>query len=101
MSDICDKCGLPKDICICDTIAKEKQVIKIYTSRRRYRKFITIVEGLDKSVDSKQILKELKTKLACGGTLKDNTIELQGNHKGKVKPLLMKMGFSNEQIEVS
>ena len=101
MDKICEKCGLPKDLCVCETIAKEKEKIKIYNVRRRYGKFSTIVEGIGKDVDSKRILKELKTKLACGGTLKGNTIELQGNHKDKVKPILVKLGFTEDQIEVS
>jgi translation initiation factor 1 len=56
---------------------------------------------MSKDVDKKKIIKELKTKLACGGTLKNNSIELQGNHKDKVKQLLIKMGFPENQIEVS
>ncbi|NOX71808.1 MAG: stress response translation initiation inhibitor YciH, partial [Candidatus Micrarchaeota archaeon] len=30
MSEICPKCGLPKDLCVCTTIAKEEEKIKIY-----------------------------------------------------------------------
>jgi len=48
----------------------------------------------------KKILKELKTRLACGGTIKDGIIELQGNHKEKAKSILVRLGFSEEQIEV-
>ena len=100
MERICNKCGLPKELCACEVIAKEKETIKVYTEAKRYGKSVTIVEGISKDMDSKSILKELKTRLACGGTLKDSIIELQGNHKNKVKSILMKLGFSNEQIEV-
>jgi len=100
MDKICDKCGLPKELCACETIAKEKEKVKVSTVRRRYGKFITVVEGIGKDVDSKNILKELKNRLACGGTLKDRTIELQGDHKGKAVEALMKLGFSKDQIEV-
>lgn len=99
MNDICPKCGLPKELCICETLAKEKEVIKVYNVRRRYGKMTTIVQGLSKDVDVKNVLKELKTKLACGGTVKDNTIVLQGDHKVKVKPILVKLGFPADQIE--
>lgn len=100
MNDICAKCGLPKELCICETLAKEKEVIKVYNVRRRYGKMTTIIQGLSKDVDAKKVLKELKTKLACGGTMKDDMIELQGDHKSKVKPILVKLGFPEDQIEV-
>ena len=100
MSDICSKCGLPKELCICDTLAKEQEKIQILATRRRFGKWITVVKGMSKDVELKQVLKELKQKLACGGTLKDREIELQGNHKDRVKKALVKMGFPEEQIEV-
>ncbi len=101
MDKICDKCGLPKELCACETIAKEKEKVRVSTVRRRYGKFITVVGGIGKDVDIKNVLKELKNKLACGGTLKDNTIELQGDHKGKAVEVLMKLGFSRDQIDVA
>lgn len=101
MSDICDKCGLPKELCVCENIAKEKEKIRIFIEKKRYGKAVTIIDGLSKDMDIKRILKEMKTKLACGGTLKDNTIELQGAHKEKAKQVLKKQGFTEDQIEVS
>ena len=52
-----------------------------------------------KDIDIKNISKELKHELACGGTIKNNIIELQGDHKGKIKPILMDLGFPEESIE--
>ncbi len=101
MVEICPKCGLPKDLCICDKIAKERQKIKIMTTKRRYGKTVTIIQGIDsKDVDIKKLLKTLKSKLACGGTYKNNEIELQGDHKNRVKDILVKEGFSEDIIEV-
>ncbi len=100
MSEICDKCGLPKDICVCETIAREEQKVRVFTTSRRYGKMITVVAGLGKDVNSKEILRLLKTRLACGGTLKDGEIELQGKHKERVVEILLKSGFRREQIEV-
>lgn len=101
MSEVCQKCGLPKDLCVCTTIAKEEEKIRIYTERKRYRKFMTVIEGISKDVNKKDILTQLKTKLACGGTVKDGLIELQGNHKRRVKEMMIKLGFPEEMIEVS
>jgi translation initiation factor 1 len=62
---------------------------------------MTCVEGMDdKNIDLKELLKTLKTDCACGGTTKDSRIELQGDHKEKVKKMLMKIGFSNDLIEL-
>ncbi len=99
MPEVCPNCGLPKEICVCKTIAMEEEKIKVFTVNKRYGKFVTIIKGLSKDVDSKTILKEMKMKLACGGTIKDNEIELQGNHKDRVYETLLKLGFKKEQIE--
>ena len=81
-------------------MAKEAAKIKVYTVRRRFGKYVTVVEGVEKDANPKQVSKKLKSKLACGGTFKDDKIELQGDHKEKVKQLLIKMGFPEDQIEV-
>ena len=95
--DICPKCGLPLQACVCKEIAKTDQQITVTTEKRRFGKISTMVAGL-KDVDIKDIAKKLKSVLACGGTIKNNVIELQGNHKGKIKPLLIEMGFEESNI---
>jgi translation initiation factor 1 len=70
----------------------------VSTTKRRYGKVITLVEGFEKGVDIKNVAKRLKESLACGGTVKDSVIELQGNHKKQVKPILVKLGFPEETI---
>lgn len=101
MTEICPNCGLPKDICACETIAKEEVKIKISTTKKRFGKTVTMIEGISRDVDSKGILKELKTKLACGGTMKNDVIVLQGDHRRKLKEILIKLGFPSDKIEVS
>ncbi|MEK6907516.1 MAG: translation initiation factor [Nanoarchaeota archaeon] len=101
MSQICPKCGLTKDICVCESIALESQIVKIRTVKRRFGKLTTLVEGIDqKSVNLKDIAKKLKEKFACGGTVKDGVIELQGNHVNQSKQELIKLGFSEDSIKV-
>lgn len=97
MESICATCGLPKNICVCGQIAKESQKITIRLEQRRFRKFITIVEGLEADV-AKEMVKVLKSKLACGGTLDKGKIELQGNHKKEVKKVLLAEGFKESSI---
>jgi len=97
MSEICPICGLPKEICVCEDIAKERQYVEITMDKRRYGKMVTIVGGIDSSnISIDEIAKTLKTKCAAGGTVKNGQIELQGDHKRKVKKVLEEMGFNVE-----
>ncbi len=99
MSNICPKCGLPKEICVCEDIAREQQKITIVVDKRRYGKMMTIVDGIDPhELDLDSLISNLKSICACGGTIKDGKIELQGDHRTKVKESLEKMGFT---VEVS
>ena len=101
MSEICQKCGLPMEICACSAIQKETgTTIKVYATKKRFNKLVTIVEGLS-GEDLKKTAKELKTLLACGGTSKDGMIVLQGEHKAKVKEALIKMGYPQETIKTA
>jgi len=94
MSDICPKCGLPNEICVCEDIAREQQRISIAVDKRRYGKMMTIVDGINPhELDIDTLISNLKTICACGGTIKDGKIELQGDHRTKVKESLEKMGF--------
>jgi len=101
MSEICTTCGLPKELCVCETIAKESQKIQVYTIKRKFGKIYTLVEGIDsKDIDIKDITKKLKSQLACGGTFKDGKIELQGQHTGTIRDVLVKLGFAPETVEI-
>ncbi len=94
---ICPKCGLPLEACICKELAKTKQKIKIEKTKRRFGKIVTVILGIES--DTKGIAKKLKEALACGGTVKNKVIELQGDHTKKVKEKLMQLGFSKDNIE--
>ena len=101
MSEICPVCGLVKELCVCETIAKESQKILVYIERKKFNKNYTIVEGIDaKEIDLKDLSKKLKSELACGGTIKDGKIELQGEHKQKTKKILIDYGFAPSSVEL-
>ncbi len=100
MGEICSKCGLPKEICACQTIEKETtRQIKVFKERAKFNKFVTVVEGLS-GEELRDVAKELKRKLACGGTFKDNQIVLQGDHKEKTREYLIALGYPKERIRV-
>ena len=64
MAGICNLCGLPDELCICQEIAKEQQKATISVERRRYGKMVTIVQGIDDSaIDLGELAKILKLSL--------------------------------------
>ena len=97
VSGVCEVCGLPRDICVCEEIAREQQEIKIFTATRRYGKLVTIIEGINPSdIDMDTLTSALKDRCACGGSLKDGNIELQGDHRQRAQKVLEGMGFHAE-----
>ena len=96
--EICPKCGLPLQACVCEQIVKSSQKIQITTDKKKFGKIVTIVTGFDKGMDIKKTAKALKNELACGGTFRDNSVELQGDHTKKIKKILVKLGFDEESI---
>jgi translation initiation factor 1 len=98
---VCEKCGLPDELCICEEIAKESQRVRISTDKRRFGKLATIVDGInDPGIDLKELSSLLKAKCACGGTIRESTIELQGDHRAKVREILETIGYSHDSIDV-
>lgn len=71
----------------------------MYSVKRKFGKVVTIIEGISQE-SVKDIVKTLKSRLACGGTVKDNHVELQGDHKERVKEILVELGFSSEMIDL-
>lgn len=101
MPEICPVCGLPKSICVCRTISREQQRIKVKLETRKWGRPVTIIEGLDGDKNElEQLAKKLKSVCASGGTVKNGAILLQGDHRDKVKEVLLSMGHSEENVEV-
>ncbi len=100
MVDICPKCGLIKEICSCDILEKEEtQRIRAYATKKKFRKLVTIVEGIDKS-KIEETGRELKQKLACGGTVKEGVIILQGDQRKNLRKALVNYGYPESSITV-
>ena len=101
MSVVCKKCGLPDDLCACGELDKEQARTIVRLETRRFSKISTIIDGINaKKSDMPRIDKELKSSFACGGTMKDGLIMLQGDHRDEVKEYLLKMGFNEQAIEM-
>jgi len=98
--DVCNQCGLPQDLCVCETIAREQQKITVAVEKRKFGKKYTIISGIKKEANIEEILKKLKSKFACGGTAKSGKVELQGDHKSRIKAVLADLGFPEETVEI-
>jgi translation initiation factor 1 len=101
MVGVCNQCGLPEDLCVCESIAREQQKIIVKTEKRKFGKKYTVIVGIGKEANVNEILKKLKAKFACGGTCKSGKIELQGDHKKRIKETLVNLGFPGETIEIA
>lgn len=101
MAEICPTCGLPKAICVCETISREQQRVRIRLETRKWSRPTTIVEGLNGSKkDLTGLASKLKATCACGGGVKEGVIILQGDHRMKVKDYLPEFGVPSDNIEV-
>lgn len=104
IEETCSVCGLPKELCVCSDVEKSKSVVAIKTEKRKYGKLWAIISGFDSSTDLKSILKHIKNKLACGGTIKGRTIEIlygRSDRNKEVIDILVELGFERDSIHLS
>ncbi|NEQ39635.1 MAG: translation initiation factor [Okeania sp. SIO3I5] len=72
-----------------------QQNLKVQASRKgRKGKTVTIISGFQSNQETlTTLLKQLKNQCGAGGTLKDNEIEIQGEHKQKLLEILTQLGY--------
>ena len=100
-TDICPVCSYPKELCICENIEVEEQQITISNETRRWGKVVTVVNfNEDINIDLDNLVTKAKKKCASGGTVRDNKIELQGDHRFKLKKFLIKQAIPKENITI-
>lgn len=101
MADICPRCGLPTELCVCNVLDRETETkIKVFTKKAKFDKYVTVVEGINPD-EIDRTTKSLKRILACGGTNKDNVIELQGEHKQATKKALISIGYKESNVDLA
>jgi len=93
---VCEVCGLPKEICVCEELSREAAPLKVRIDTRRYGKAVTVVEGFSDDSNVDAVAKELKRYVAAGGTVKKGHVELQGDHRKKVVGFLRNKGYTVE-----
>jgi translation initiation factor 1 len=74
-------------------VSADKLLVRL-DRKGRDGKSVTLIEGLPMPAkDKERLLKQLKTRLGAGGAMKDNSLELQGEHCEAVMAILQGMGL--------
>jgi translation initiation factor 1 len=78
------------------SVCPMQQKVTVRLERKgRGGKSVTIIDGLQmRQKEREALLKQLKTKLGTGGTVKDASLEIQGDHRDALMAELGKMGYT-------
>jgi translation initiation factor 1 len=81
------------------SLRPSQQRITVRLDRRgRGGKSVTVIEGLRiPQKEQEALLKQLKAKLGTGGTVKDNCLEIQGDHCDALMAALEKLGYATKR----
>jgi len=101
----CERCGKLEEECQCPPspspeplrIAPETQTAKLLLEKRPKGKLVTVIANLDPiGNDLSALAATLKAKCGAGGTVKDDRIELQGDHLGGAEAVLRGIGYKTQ-----
>lgn len=96
----CPVCDEPLDNCICgkeQNKLESSQIVYIQRDRKKRKgKTVTIISNV--SGDRKMIQKELQKLCGAGGTIKNDVIEIQGDHREKIRVYLEEKGYTVKSI---
>lgn len=78
----------------------QKQNLKVRSTRSgRKGKTVTVIEGFQQQPESlHKLLKQLKVQCGSGGTVKENELEIQGEHCQKIARILLELGYKVKVI---
>jgi translation initiation factor 1 len=99
----CDRCGKLEAECICPKLAytpipPAAQVARLSVEKRKKGKTVTVVRGLSADGnDLAALLSRLKSQCGAGGTVQDESLEIQGDHVQRIGDALREMGYQVRQ----
>ncbi len=99
---MCPSCDRAIEACVCsidETIPETDGIVRIgRETKGRKGKAVTVITGLPlKQSELKQLARELKAQCGCGGTVKEATIEIQGDHRDKLIEILKSKGYTTKR----
>ena len=97
----CPVCGWPQEDCRCSKNfvaaepVPEKPVAKLRVENRASGTQVTVVAGLPRNEDwLQELCRELKKACGAGGSAGEDSIEIQGDHRERLRELLAKKGMT-------
>ncbi len=96
---VCARCGWPKGDCRCATNLEQPVPEKIVARLRleksgRGGKSVTVIDGLPRNSDYlRELAGHLKRACGSGGTVGEGCVEIQGDRREALRPLLVAKGF--------
>jgi translation initiation factor 1 len=103
----CPRCGKRLDRCSCRQAAApaapaaapgrpRDNIVRLHRDRKgRGGKTVTVITGLPVS-DLDTLVRELKRLCGTGGTVRGDTLEIQGDHRDRLLPALQARGFTGK-----
>jgi translation initiation factor 1 len=98
----CERCDRPESECDCPPVPPparqfrepSKQTARLRVEKRAKGKVVTVVAGLKPDeTELPALLVKLKNSCGAGGTLAEESLELQGDHRARVEKLLTELGY--------
>ena len=99
LGQVCPKCHKAVGDCVCRQARSSPRgdgIVRVARETKgRKGKGVTVISGIPLEPSALQDLaKLLKKKCSAGGTVRDGTIEIQGDHRETVIVQLTKQGFT-------
>lgn len=95
----CADCGAPRAECRCKqksgTPSPGDGIVRLQRQTSgRAGKAVIVISGLAlEPAALKNLAKDLKQRCGCGGAVKDDTIEIQGDHRAALQTALEQLGY--------
>lgn len=108
---LCPKCGKPETSCNCASEARRREgaaviaaprdgYVRIARDRKnRGGKMVTILAGIPgDAAQVSELAQSLKKLCGSGGTVKGDSIEIQGDHRDRLEARLKELGYKVKRV---
>lgn len=97
----CDRCGKLESECQCPPVSVEEEMIPpdrqtavVGVEKRKKGKLVTVLTGFEpQPAVIAELFTTLKSACGSGGTIRDASVEIQGDHQEKVCRILKELGY--------
>jgi translation initiation factor 1 len=97
----CERCDRPETECDCppataqpSRVPPQQQTARLSLEKRKKGKLVTVVRGLAATDnDLPVLLTQLKNYCGAGGTIDEETLEIQGDQRHRIQQKLAELGY--------